>query len=82
MLQHRSSPEPVFGPLRAPFFITFRGMDRMTSECFAIVNAGLLDGSGAPLRHADVAVEAGRIRAVAPAGELDLAAVPKIDARE
>ena len=54
----------------------------MTSERFAIVNAGLLDGSGAPLRRADVAVENGRIRAVAPAGELNLAGIPQIDAGE
>ena len=61
MLHHRSTPEPGSGLLPTSFF-TAIWEEFMTPERFAIVNAGVLDGSGAPLRHADVAVENGRIR--------------------
>jgi len=52
----------------------------MFLQRFAIVNAELFDGSGAPPRRADAVVENGKIRAVAPAGELNLAGVPRTDA--
>jgi N-acyl-D-amino-acid deacylase len=46
-----------------------------------IIRGGLVvDGTGAPARHADIAVADGRITEVAPAGSLDSASARKVDA--